>query len=619
MAYKIIENLLDNVYNFRNRELYCFIDETSGEWKSTSWRGFLDKTEQIAMGLIDLGVRPGDMVAVCSPNCPQMLSLDYALFMIRAVSVPINHHESQHVFNHIMNLTEASVIFVGDSKQYDMAVRFVRSHPDNRLRKIVLIWEDEKARDSYGDLGESIWTLMAQKDKPGLRDELDRRIEEGDSKDLASVVFTTGTTGMPKGVMLGHEQIDAGLEIHDRFLVNLNPGEVSLSYLPMSHIFEKTWLYMCVHRGLRIAFCYDPAKISYMLRTINPHVMCCVPRFWEKLYTCYFEYYNRQSWLRRQLIRRAFHVGKMRNLYYRRTGRRIPWRVEREYRYWDKHVFSKLREQSGLLKPGIYPTAGSMLNDKIMGFFLKAGFDILLGYGLTETTASVAIFPFLNPVVGTVGNPLDGIKLKINDNGEVMVKGPTVMRGYYKAPEETRAAFDEDGYFHTGDVGFITRSGALVINGRLKEIYKTSTGKIVPPLLIENTLMESPLLERVVAVADARKYVTALVYPNMNELRRIAGEKHWQYSGDDELLSLGKTRELLMEEIEKRQKELADYMHVRNIGIMPRDLSVEAGELAVSGKVRRKVVRENFISIIDTLYPDEFIDADPLFVSHQPY
>ncbi len=619
MAYKIIENLLDNVYNFRNRELYCFIDETSGEWKSTSWKGFLDKTEQIAMGLIDLGVRPGDMVAVCSPNCPQMLSLDYALFMIRAVSVPINHHESQHVFNHIMNLTEASVIFVGDSKQYDMAVRFVRSHPDNRLRKIVLIWEDEKTRGGYGDLGESIWTLMAQKDKSGLRDELDRRIEEGDSKDLASVVFTTGTTGMPKGVMLGHEQIDAGLEIHDRFLVNLNPGEVSLSYLPMSHIFEKTWLYMCVHRGLRIAFCYDPAKISYMLRTINPHVMCCVPRFWEKLYTCYFEYYNRQSWLRRQLIRRAFHVGKMRNLYYRRTGRRIPWRVEREYRYWDKHVFSKLREQSGLLKPGIYPTAGSMLNDKIMGFFLKAGFDILLGYGLTETTASVAIFPFLNPVVGTVGNPLEGIKLKINDNGEVMVKGPTVMRGYYKAPEETRAAFDEDGYFHTGDVGFITGSGALVINGRLKEIYKTSTGTLVPPLLIENTLMESPLLERVVAVADARKYVTALVYPNMNELRRIAGEKHWQYSGDDELLSLAKTRELLMEEIEKRQKELADYMHVRNIGIMPRDLSVEAGELAVSGKVRRKVVRENFISIIDTLYPDEFIDADPLFVSHQPY
>lgn len=619
MAYKIIENLLDNVYNFRNRELYCFIDETSGEWKSTSWRGFLDKTEQIAMGLIDLGVRPGDMVAVCSPNCPQMLSLDYALFMIRAVSVPINHHESQSVFDHIMNLTEASVVFVGDSKQYDMAVNFIKAYPDNKLRKIVLIWEDEQARDSYGDIGESIWTLMAQKDKPGLRDELDRRIEEGDSKDLASVVFTTGTTGMPKGVMLGHEQLDAGLEIHDRFLVDLNPGEVSLSYLPMSHIFEKTWLYMCVHRGLRIAFCYDPAKISYMLRTINPHVMCCVPRFWEKLYTCYFEYYNRQSWLRRQLIRRAFHVGKMRNLYYRRTGRRIPWRVEREYRYWDKHVFSKLREQSGLIKPGIYPTAGSMLNDKIMGFFLKAGFDILLGYGLTETTASVAIFPFLNPVVGTVGNPLDGIKLKINDNGEVMVKGPTVMRGYYKAPEETRAAFDEDGYFHTGDVGFITRSGALVINGRLKEIYKTSTGKIVPPLLIENTLMESPLLERVVAVADARKYVTALVYPNMNELRRIAGEKHWQYSGDDELLSLGKTRELLMEEIDKRQKELADYMRVRNIGIMPRDLSVEAGELAVSGKVRRKVVRENFISIIDTLYPDEFIDADPLFVSHQPY
>lgn len=621
MAYKIIENLLDNVYNFRNRELYSFINETTGEWESTSWKNFLEKTESIAMGLIDLGVQPGEIVAVCSPNCPQMLSLDYALFMIRAVSVPINHHDSQGVFDHIMELTEASVIFVGDHNQYEKVMKFISTHPDNKVRRIVLIWEDEETKKLYGDLGEDIWTLMSRKDKKeGLREELDKRIAEGDEKDLATIVFTTGTTGMPKGVMLGHEQLNAGLEIHDSFFKDyLEPNQVSLSYLPMSHIFEKAWLYMCIHRGLRIAFCYDPAKISYMLRTVNPHIMCCVPRFWEKLYTCYFEYYNKQNWFRRKMIKRAFHVGKMRNLYYRRTGRKIPAFVEREYRYWDKHVFSKLREQSGLVRPGLYPTAGSMLNDKIMGFFLKAGFDILLGYGLTETTASVTIFPYLNPVVGSVGPPLDRIKIKISDRGEVMVKGPTVMRGYYKDEEDTRAAFDDEGYFHTGDLGYINPLGSLVVNGRVKEIYKTSTGKIIPPLLIEGTLMESVLLERVVAVADARKYVTALVYPNLRELRRIADEHHWKYSDDAELLSLDKTKKLLMEDIDKHQKHLSEYMRVRDIAIMPRDLSREAGEIAVSGKVRRKIVRENFIDIVETLYPDEYIDADPMFDSHQPF
>lgn len=618
MAYNIIENFLRNVYNFRNRELYSFIDETTGEWRSRSWKGFLERTEEIAGGLLKYGVKPGDKIAVCSPNCPQVLAVDYALFMIRAVSVPINHHESQRVFNYIMNLTEASVLFVGDRKQYAKAMKYLRSNPDSKLRKIVLVWEDEETKKEYGDVGESIYTLMASGKDPEIRSELEKRIEEGDPKDLALIIFTTGTTGLPKGVMLGHEQLDAGLEIHDKFLVDLKEGEVSMSYLPMSHIFEKAWLYVCVRRGLRIVFCYDPDKISYMLRKINPHVMCCVPRFWEKLYTEFVEYYFRQNWFRKRMIRRAFHVGKMRNLYYLRTGRKVPGYVEREYRYWDKHVFSKIREQSGLIHPGFYPTAGSMLNDKIMGFLLKAGFNILLGYGMTETTASVTIFPFKNPVVGTVGRPLEGIDIKISDDGEIMVKSPTVMRGYYKSEKETRAAFDEEGYFHTGDLGYLTPGGSLVVNGRLKEIYKTSTGKIIPPLVIETTLMASPLLERVVAVGDARKYVTALVFPNLNELRRIADEHHWAYSDDAELLALSETKELLLKEIRQRQAELADYQQVRDIAILPRDLSHDEGEIGITGKVRRRVVRENFYDLVESLYPNEYIDAEPLFDSHQP-
>lgn len=619
MAYKIIENLLNNVRNYRNRELYNFIDETTGEWASTSWNGFLKKTEEIAMGLINAGVKPGDMVTVCSPNCPQMLCLDYALFMIRAVSVPISHLESQKVFDYEMNLTEAPVIFVGDGNQLEKALRYVKNNPDHKLRKIVVIWDKEDIRGLYGSMGESLSTLMKEGNTEANRATLLKRIEEGVPSDLAIVLFTTGTTGMPKGVMLGHEQLDAGIAMHNRFLGDsVKENQISLSYLPMSHVFEKAWLYMCIWRGLRIVFCYDTKKVFEIMHQVRPHIMCCVPRFWEKVYTHFFEYYNRQNRFRRLMIRRALYVGKKRNLYYRRTGRKVPSYVEWEYRFWDKRVFSRLTEQTGLSRPGVYPTAGSMLNEKIMGFFLTAGFDILLGYGLTETTASVTIFPFLNPVMGTVGRPLDGMEVRISDSGEVLVKGPTVMRGYLKAEEDTRAVFDEDGFFRTGDLGYIVPDGSLVINGRIKEIYKTSNGKIVPPLLIEKTLMESPLIERLIVVADQLKYVTALVYPNLVELRRIAAEHHWDYTDDRSLLQLDKTKELLMRDIEKHQDHLVCYMRVRDIAVMHRDLSKEAGEVGITGKIRRKVVKEHFPELVESLYAKDEITDSPLLDSEQP-
>lgn len=618
MSYKIIDNLLGQVYKYRNRELYSFIDQDTMKWVSTSWKSFLEKTEGIARGLLTIGVEPGQLVAVCSPNCPQILALDYALYMIRAVVVPIGHQESQTVFNHVMDLTEAEVVFVGDENQYAKVREYIRHNPGHKIRHIVMVWGREKERSRERFISENIWDLIARGDDEKTHGELDSRMASADEKDLALVIFTTGTTGMPKGVMLAHEQLDAGLEMHDRFLTALTDDKLSLSYLPMSHIFEKAWLYICVRRGVRIAFCYDTSKVQETLLEVHPDTMCCVPRFWEKLYTCFYNHYHKQNWLGKRMINRAFHVGKRRNLYYRRNGKKVPSRVEREYRFWDRKVFSRLREITGLKNPGIYPTAGSMLNDKIMGFMLKAGFDIMLGYGMTETTATITIFPWLYPVVGTVGRPLDRMRLKIADNGEIMVKGPTVMRGYYKDEEATKAAFDEEGYLHTGDLGFINPDGSLVVTGRIKEIYKTSTGKSIPPVYIENTIMESPLIERAVAVADSRKYVTAIVYPETDMLRRMADEAGVDYADVEELLGLEWTRRILLEEVRRQQKEMSPYMHVHDIGIMRRDLSKEKGEIGVSGKLRRKVIRDNFRALIDSLYEEEFIDAEPLFVSGQP-
>lgn len=606
---------------YGDKVLYRFIDEITGEWRQTSWNKFFRKTEEVALGLLAAGIKPGDNVAVCSPNCPQMLAIDYAIFMVRGVSVPINPRDSQQLFDHIMKLTDPKVLFVGDKKQFSKAMKYVKKYPESKLDKIVLIWESEDDRKNYSSLAESIETFEARGLKEGDRNELNKRIEDGSSSDLALILFNNVAHGMPKGAMIGHDQLQAAIDMHDKFMGDsIHEGQLSISYLPLTHIFEKAWLYMCLYRGLTIAFCYNENKVYDMLQQLHPDIVRCVPRFWENFYNDFVDYYLSRNWIGKRRITRAFHVGKKRNLYYRRTGRKTPRWVEMEYRYWDKRIFRKLREHIGLVNnKGIYPTSGSLLNDKIVGFLLKAGFDIYFGYGLVETTVPVSIFPVLHPIVGTVGRPLKGTKIKISNDGEVLVKGPTVMRGYYKDDEGTKAVFDEEGYLHTGDMGYLTPGESLVINGRRREIYKTSTGKIIPAASVENVLMESPILRRVLTVADARPYVTALVYPEMKELKRIAEEKGWKFNDDAELLTLKETKQLLMEEIEAYQKDLSEYMKVRNIVVIPRDISREKGEISVSGKVRRKTVHNHFLKQIDCLYPGEHVEAAPLFDLHQPF
>lgn len=620
MAYPIIERLLKNVETFGEKELYRFEDQNTKEWHSTSWNKFIGKCRLIATALIDNGVAPGDNVAMCSPNCPHILALDYGIFMTRSVSVAINPKESQMVFDHIMRQTEASVIFVGDRNQFIKAMNYVKANPDHKIKRIVLIWEDEESKKEYGDLGIFIEDFINGTDTDSNKKELEKRIAEASLDDLALISYVNVPKGMPKGAMIGHDQIQAAIDMHNKFLQDtLHPGQLSVSYLPMSHVFEKMWLYMCVNTGLNIAFCYNEQELNQIMKELKPHIIRAVPRFWEKFYTDFVHYYFKQSWWGKKKIKRAFKLGKRRNLYYRRTGRKTPYLIEKEYQYWNKKIFSKLRAQIGLTNPGIYPTTGAMLNDKIMGFVIKAGLDIYFGYGLVETTVPISFFPLKNPILGTVGKALEGYKIKIANNGEVMVKGPTLLRGYYKDEEATRAAFDSEGYLHTGDMGYITPGNQLVINGRKREIYKTSTGKIIPPVFIEKSLERSPLLQRVLTVADVRQYVTALVYPDLDMLRDIAKENGWAFSSDEELLKLPSTKELLMKEIEKYQENLAEYMRVRNIEVMDRDISRSKGEIGVNGDVRRAKVRENFLKQIDRLYPNEYIQAEPLFDLHQPF
>lgn len=619
MAYKNIDDLRANAAKYGEKELYRYLDTKSGKWVEVSWGSFLKDTEDIASGLIALGVEPGDRIAVCARNNPLLLNIDYAVYMVRGVLVPVNYKEPQTVFDHILDLTEAEVIFVSDKGLLERVLEYVKGRPSAKLKHVVML-KDEKVLDSGPINIIGLADLEAKGRDAEYRKVLEKRISEGVPSDLATIMFVNVAEGMPKGAMIGHDQIEAAIDMHMRFLGDaVEEGQISISYLPLSHIYEKAWLYVCIKTGLRIAFCKDEGKVYEALKGVQPDIVRCVPRFWQEFYKKFVDYYMAQNMWRRQMVKRAFKVGKMRNLYYRRTGRKVPFTVESEYKYWDKHLFSKFRKEIGLASRGIYPTSGSILNDKILGFLLKAGLDIYYGYGLVETTVPVSVFPVLRPVLGTVGKPLEETHIKISNDGEVLLKGPTIMRGYYKDKEATEKAFDKEGYFHTGDMGYLTETGELVINGRLREIYKTSKGKIIPPVFIEKTLMKSPLLQRVLAVADAREYVTALVYPNPDELKRIADERGWKYKDIEELHSLPETKKLLMDEIEKYQGNFADYMRVRNIEIIPRDISRATGEISVTGKVRRLKVRNSFLKQVEKLYPNEYIEAEPLFDLHQPH
>lgn len=600
---KLLRRAEEKALRHPERVAFRFCWKKDGEWLATTRAEFVAQVKVVARSLYALGLKEKDTIAICSPNTPQILITEYGAFYNRLAVIPLYSSSSQTQYDFIVDNGGAQVLFVGDKHQYPLAYNYWKKYPE-RIRCIVIYKYDgiERESDDTVSIGWDDFVRMGMETGPEAEEEVAARASRGLPEDMATLIYTSGTTGEPKGVCISHSNYDAAMDMHLKMLTQINEHDVSMAFLPMSHILEKAWCYFCITRGLEIAVNYDPRVIQDTIKEVEPNLMCCVPRFWEKVYAGVKEKISKMSPMQRMMVTRAIKVGKRRNLDYLRLGKDVPALLEKEYQFWDKRIFSRLKKAIGIPNPNFFPTAGAPLSDRICMFMRSVGIDVIIGYGLSETTATVSCFRDKGYEIGTVGKPLPGVEVRIDDNGEILVKGDSVTAGYYNNPEANAAAFTDDGFFRTGDAGYLTPDGAIVLTERVKDLFKTSNGKYIAPQLLESRLAENKYIDETAVIGDQRKYVTALVVPNLSQLRPWA-EKHGVATDDTErMLREPKVYDFMMKQIDEVQADLADFEKIKKIYLLPYHFSIMHGEVTNTMKVRRPVVARRYAREIESMY-----------------
>lgn len=571
-----------------------------GQWSPISWGQLAEASSKVACALEILGIKEEERVAVFSPNDPKILATDFGCFANRAVTVSIYATSSEEQVEYIVRDSGARIIFVGTRAQYAIARNVASRVPT--LTQIVVYDEVETDTDDTTSMTFSQFLKLGEAASEACRAEVEARTARAVPEDVATLLYTSGTTGEPKGAILPHSCFNAALEIHHRVLTSLSDRDTSICFLPLSHIFEKAWTYFCLDSAIQIYVNRDPRIIQDTIKEVCPTCMCSVPRFWEKAYTAIQEKMSEMSPLQRWICTRALKVGRLRNLHYNRLGLPVPRLLEARYRFYEKKVFATVKKAMGIPNGNMFPTAGAPLSNAIVEFFRSMGVDIIIGYGLSETTATVSFFPYVGYEIGTIGTPLPGIEVKIGEENEILVKGPTVMRGYFNKPEETAAVFTEDGWFRTGDAGQIDEHGSLVLTDRLKDLFKTSNGKYIAPQAIESRLGEDKYIDQVAVIGDSRKYVTAIIVPAIEAVKEYARRKKIQYQSLEELLKNSQILDMIARRIDTLQEGLASFEKIKKFTLLPREFSMENGELTNTLKIRRPVINRRYANEIEAMY-----------------
>ncbi len=575
--------------------------DADGRWTDISWNRTAADVRAAAAAMLRLGLKPTDRVATFSANRPENIITDLAAYTLRAITVSIYATSSLEQVVYIINDSGTEFLFVGNRTQYQIALEARKHCP--KLRHIIVIKEIGIA--TADDNSEMQWSAFLESGRSAA-DECDAQINAIASSatpdDIATFVYTSGTTGEPKGAILPHSCFNACFKSHAESLKMISDRDTSMAFLPLSHIFEKAWTFFCLWFGIKVSVNRDPKEIQTTIKQVSPTCMCSVPRFWEKVYTAVKEKIASMNPIVRAVTNYAVSIGRRRNLDYDRKGLKAPWYIEMQYQFFNRRIFAMLRKAIGIENGNIFPTAGAPVSSTIAEFFISCGIRIIVGYGLSETTATVSFYPPVGYEIGTVGVPLVGVEVRIGENNEILVKGPTVMRGYYNKPEETAAAFVDGDWFRTGDAGFIDPTGAITLTERLKDLFKTSNGKYIAPQAIETRLAEDKFIEQIAIIGERRKFVSALIVPNFPALREWADKNGVKYADDSQLVLDNAVNNMMAQRIEKLQKSFANYEKIKKFAILPREFSMELGELTNTLKIRRKIILEHFNDIIEEFY-----------------
>ncbi len=570
------------------------------QWQTVSWNQFSLRVKQVSNALLNLGAKPLDKIAVFSQNCVHYLYTDFGAYGIKVTSVPFYATSSEQQIQYMVNDAQIRFLFVGEQAQYDKAHRIFSLCPT--LERIVIF--DSSVRISTHDP-----SALYFKDFLSLGENLPRQTEveelykQASMDDLANILYTSGTTGDSKGVMLTYGQYYAALKANDE-CVPVSEKDRVINFLPFTHIFERGWAYLCLSEGARLFINTDPHDIQENMREVHPTCMCSVPRFWEKVYIAVKAKMDNAGVVQKKLFHHALAVGRKRNIEYVANGKRVPITLELEYKFVNKTVLALVRKQLGLENPNIFPTAGAYVSPEVEEFIHAVGIGMVVGYGLTESLATVSCDHLDKRfTIGSVGRPISSIEIKIGEDNEVLLKGPTITKGYYHRESVNAKAFDEDGFFHTGDAGYL-KNGELFLTERIKDLFKTSNGKYIAPQQVESLLLVDKFVEQVVVIADQRKFVSALVVPEFRMVEDWAREHHLEFASREELCANEKVRKMLMDRIQILQQHLAYYEQIKRITLLAHHFSMESGELTNTLKIRRPVINKNYKALIDAMYEE---------------
>lgn len=594
MAYATLtEKLLNAVERMPNDRAQAL--RVNGRWEPTSSSEFLRRIAGLSIAMEQLGVKPGDRVGLFAPNRPEWHVADFAILGLGAADVPIYFNESPDRIVYILNHSGVEVVFVAGEMQ---SRRLLECR--GRLTSVKHII----CAAAPPDLGEEILryeTLVAETGDAAVA-EFRLRAARVNSEHLATIIYTSGTTGEPKGVMLTHNNLSSNEETSVG-PYRMIPADRAVSFLPLSHVYERVTAYAYLFHGVPVSYVERMDDLPQALLEVHPTLAAAVPRVFEKLYANVMQKGHESTGVKRRLFDWAMRVARD-SVRWKAYGGESPAGLRLRWKIADRIVYSKIREGTGGSFRAFISGGGPLSRD-LAEFFWAVGVPVYQGYGLTETSPVVsANHPAANKV-GTVGRPIEHVSVRIAEDGEILVQGPCVMKGYYQKPEDTRAVISPDGWLATGDIGHMDEEGYLYVTDRKKDLFKTAAGKFVAPQPIENMLKASPLILNAVLVGDAHKFIAALIVPNFASVEAGARRQGRTFASCAQLAADSWVHELIGKEVEQVNAKLAQYETIKRFALLDHDFTFDGGQLTYTLKLKRRVIAERYASVIEGLYAEK--------------